>query len=111
MRRPPSLRERHQTGRSGENGDRHLAGGTIGSTFSEGEANLPRIRELAGAVLPVIALIGWLAARGTAVTASAGSILSGVPHPTDTMVFTLASTGGNCNGCEWIAAEGPEKRC
>lgn len=68
---------------------------------------MPRIRELAGAVLPVIALIGWLAARGTAVAASAASIPSGVPYPTDTMVFTLAGNGGNCNDCEWIAAEGP----
>ena len=31
----------------------------------------------------------------------------GVPHPKDSMVFTLAGTGGNCAGCEWIAAEGP----
>lgn len=30
-----------------------------------------------------------------------------VPKPSDTMAFTLAGSGGNCNGCEWIAAEGP----
>lgn len=27
-------------------------------------------------------------------------------YPSFAMSFTLAGTGGNCNGCEWIAAEG-----
>ena len=33
-----------------------------------------------------------------------------VPHPTDTMVFTLAGTGGNCAECQWSAGEGPITR-
>jgi hypothetical protein len=39
--------------------------------------------------------------------ASLSDIPSGVPHPADSMVFTLAGQGGNCDTCEWIAAEGP----
>jgi hypothetical protein len=37
----------------------------------------------------------------------AQSLAGEVPHPTDTMVFTVAGNGGNCNVCSWIAAEGP----
>jgi hypothetical protein len=37
----------------------------------------------------------------------AQSLAGEIPHPTDTMVFTDAGNGGNCNGCSWIAAEGP----
>jgi hypothetical protein len=33
-----------------------------------------------------------------------------VPHPSDTMVFTSATQGGNCAECGWIAAEGPITR-
>jgi hypothetical protein len=32
---------------------------------------------------------------------------TGVPHPTDTMVFSYAGNLGNCGGCQWISAEGP----
>lgn len=32
--------------------------------------------------------------------------LSTLPGSTEPMNFSLAGTGGNCNGCEWVAAQG-----
>jgi hypothetical protein len=55
----------------------------------------------------MLILTGVLVSSFIAKSATPTSGPFGVPHPTNTMVFTLAGNGGNCDGCEWIAAEGP----
>src|ERR1700736_6446981 len=73
---------------------------TLRKPFLRRVKDLP-IRGVLGAILYLI--LATLSAEAEDV----GKLPMGVPQPSDTMTFTLAGNGGNCNGCEWIAAEGP----
>jgi hypothetical protein len=73
--------------------------------------NRSRITSHARPLRKKFSSIGILCLNLASVSASGASVSNnspfGVPHPINTMNFTLAANGGNCNGCEWIAAEGP----
>jgi hypothetical protein len=69
------------------------------------ETSCRRSKTMRGRI--IIVLVAFIIFSAISDAAAAGDFPSGVPHPGGTMVFSLAGNGGNCAGCEWIAAEGP----
>lgn len=68
---------------------------------------IPASRWLPRLLLAVLQITSYIICTFPTKSAEPSTVPSGVPHPVDTMMFTLAWRGGNCSGCVWIAAEGP----